>query len=74
MARMHKVEMDVDWVFRLKGHEARLILSALGGRLRPEQREEAKRLGDELTVLRANWAGQLAEEMDKHADKVEMAG
>lgn len=67
----HKVQMQVTWGFELTGAESRLVLAALGGRLRPDQEEAAKKLGDELTVLRAQWADQFANEMDKHAQKVE---
>jgi hypothetical protein len=68
----HKIEMDVRWKFSLTGRQARLVLAALGGRLRPDQFEEARALGDELTLLRAKHAGQLADEMDIHAGKVEL--
>lgn len=71
MARApHKIQMEVTWGFNLTGAETRLVLSALGGRLRPDQEEEAKRLSDELTILRSQWANQFADEMDKHASKV----
>jgi len=71
MARIpHKIQMDVTWSFNLTGAETRLVLAALGGRLRPDQEEEARKLSDELTLLRAQWANQYADEMDKHASKV----
>lgn len=69
---MQKIRMDVRWEFSLTGAQARLVLAALGGRLREDQYDDAKRLGDELTLLRAKHAGQLADEMDLHADKVTM--
>jgi hypothetical protein len=67
----HLIQMEVTWLFRLNGAQSRLVLAALGGRLRPDQIEEAKELGDELTLLRAQWADQFANEMDKHAEKVQ---
>jgi hypothetical protein len=59
------------WQFNLSAADTRLVLAALGGRLRPDQEADAKRLGDELTIARANWANQFADEMDNHASKVE---
>jgi hypothetical protein len=67
----HKIEMEVMWKFNLTGKQARLVLAALGGRLRPDQYEDARKLGDELTILRAQHAGQLADELDIHAGNVQ---
>lgn len=67
----HKIQMEVTWNFGLTGAETRLVLAALGGRLRPDQVDAARDLGDKLTVLRAQWANQFADEMNKHAAKVE---
>lgn len=64
------IQGEITWVFRLKPADARLVLAALGGRLRGDQLDDAKRLGDQLAVQRASWADQLADELGTHANKV----
>jgi hypothetical protein len=65
------LKMSTMWTFTLNAQQTRLVLAALGGRLRDEQREDARELGDYLTVLRATIADQYADEMDLHASKVQ---
>lgn len=65
------LKMDAMWTFTLNAQQTRLVLAALGGRLRNDQREDARRLCDELTTLRANIANQYADEMELHASKVQ---
>ena len=50
--------------------ESALILAALGGRLRPEDVERAKTLGNKLTLARAACARAFADQMSQHAGKV----
>lgn len=64
---MAKAILDYDWSFSLDPAETRLMLKALGGRLKPEDVEAAKALGDELTQQRHQAANALANEMRKHA-------
>lgn len=59
------------WLFECNSHETTLILKALGGRLKPEDVEEAKKLGDSMTKQRAIQASALAEEMEHHASHVQ---
>lgn len=47
------------WVFRLGKRDSLLVLKALGGRLQANEADEAKALGDRLTVHRANAARDL---------------
>jgi hypothetical protein len=65
------LKMSTMWTFTLNAQQTRLVLAALGGRLREDQREDARELGDYLTVLRATIADQYADEMDLHASKVQ---
>lgn len=73
--KFEKIQMQAPrWQFNLSAEETRLVLAALGGRLRGDQVQEAKELGDEMTLARADWANQFADQMDMHADKVEEVG
>ena len=49
---MAQVAMKTEWDMSLTTPEFRLVLKALGGRLRPDEIEEARRLGDLLTQMR----------------------
>jgi hypothetical protein len=68
-----EVELERRWVFRVDADSARLILAALGGRLRAERGEvlAAKQLGDLLTRQRSVQAKALADEMAKHVKAME---
>jgi len=68
---MADVSLQVSWVFSTNADEASLILSALGGRLRDEDKVAAKALSDKLTLIRANAAQQFVDQMKKHASKVQ---
>jgi hypothetical protein len=46
---MGQMTMHPEWAFTVNNAEMLLILKALGGRLRPEDIEVAKELGDVLT-------------------------
>lgn len=48
-----EIVMNITWSFRLSKRDTLIVLKALGGRLKPEEVEEAKALGDRLAVLRA---------------------
>jgi hypothetical protein len=65
------LKMSTMWTFTLNAQQTRLVLAALGGRLREDQREDARELGNHLTLLRATIADQYADEMNLHASKVE---
>jgi len=65
------ITMTTGWNFSTGPDEAALILAALGGRLKPEDRAAAKHLGDTLTLLRARQARLLAQQMEQHAAKVQ---
>lgn len=49
---MSQLKMIPTWTLELTPHDLRLVLQALGGRLKPESVEEAHRLGDRLTTDR----------------------
>lgn len=66
------IELKAVWSLNLSAAEMRLVLKALGGRLNsPKEVEDAKDLGDKLTVERASLATNLAREMNKHADAMQ---
>lgn len=68
---MSQITMKTRWVMELEPADARLLLRALGGRLKGPEIDEAKKLGDELTKQRYAQAAAHAMEMKKHADNVE---
>jgi hypothetical protein len=51
---MAEVGMKEIWSLNVDTAELRLILKALGGRLKPEDLDEAKSLGNDLSRMRAN--------------------
>jgi hypothetical protein len=51
---MAEMGMKETWTINLDINELRLILKALGGRLKPEDLETANELGIELSRMRAN--------------------
>ena len=67
---MADIQMKVEWRFITNPEEAALILTALGGRLREEDKEVAKVLSDKLTLSRAKNAREYAEQMAIHASKI----
>ena len=67
---MADVRMQVLWQFSADPDEAALILAALGGRLKEEDKPLAKTLGDRLTLMRAKVAKGYVDSMEKHASKV----
>lgn len=56
------------WVLELSTNDLRLVLSALGGRLKPERVEEAKLLGDKLTKDRVKNLQQHIDQLQKALD------
>lgn len=62
---MSDVTIKSSWQCRLETDELRLVLMALGGRLKPEDIEPAKALGIRLTQQR--WAA--TETQLEHADR-----
>lgn len=49
---MGQMIMHPEWAFKVSNAEMLIMLKALGGRLRPEDVEVAKELGDKLTSNR----------------------
>jgi hypothetical protein len=50
---MAELDMMMTWTIGLNNEELLLTLKALGGRLREEEIEPARQLGDKLTLIRA---------------------
>lgn len=67
---MAHVTLQANWQFQADSVDASLILKALGGRLTEEEKQDAKELGDELTLQRAAQARMFADQMSSHAAKV----
>lgn len=66
-----QIKFEPVWKMEVSNVEARLILRALGGRLKGEQEiAEAKALGDLLTKARADETRFYAQQMQEHADQV----
>jgi hypothetical protein len=63
--------MEIAWWFGLNAEDARLVLKALGGRLKPDELVIAKELGDRLTLERSKAAATLARQMETNAKHVE---
>jgi hypothetical protein len=61
---MAQISMQTDWRLTLTTAELRLILKALGGRLKPEV-EPANALGDQLSRSRAHATTNAMHEADK---------
>ena len=66
-----QVKMRNEWDISLTTAEFRLILQALGGRLKPEDAEEAKDLGDTLSKIRASRTDQLLRQNAKLLQNLE---
>lgn len=49
---MSQLKLDPTWILELDTHDLRLVLMALGGRLKPEVVDAARQLGDRLTQNR----------------------
>ena len=49
---MSQLKLTPTWTLELSTPDLRLVLQALGGRLKPEYIEEARLLGDRLTLDR----------------------
>lgn len=62
---MAQISILTDWRLALTTPELRLVLKALGGRLRPEEVEEANALGDQLSRSRAQATTAAMQEADK---------
>jgi hypothetical protein len=46
---MSQLKLNPTWILELSPPDLRLVLQALGGRLKPEHVEKARQLGDRLT-------------------------
>lgn len=66
---MGQMIMHPEWAFKVSNAEMLIVLKALGGRLREEDIEVAKELGDTLTRNRIseleNVVGHLRKAMDE---------
>lgn len=49
---MSQLRINPTWTLELNTQDLRLVLQALGGRLKPEEAEKARGLGDRLTLDR----------------------
>ena len=70
---MADLDMRSSWVMRLETPELRLVLKALGGRLKDAEIAEAKTLGDHLTKLRVAATKMAMNQADKTLRAVEAA-
>lgn len=64
-------KMDVRWIIEANPEEARLIIAALRGTLKPDQVEAAKCLADAITQDRASASRRLAQQMGKNFDNMQ---
>ena len=62
---MPSVDLILEHTLKLTTPELRLVLQALGGRLKPEDVDKAKQLGDQLTAMRAKRTLHALQEVDK---------
>jgi hypothetical protein len=51
---MSDIGVRQTWTMVLETEELRLVLKALGGRLKPEEIEAARALGDRMSIQRAS--------------------
>lgn len=58
------------WIFELDSSESVLILKALGGRLKADETEKAKELGNKLTRQRSQAVETMLEQMKAHESKI----
>jgi hypothetical protein len=61
------LQMYNTWFIETSSDEIRLIIKALGGNLSDTEREDARKLGDTITQLRASHARTLVTQMEQHA-------
>ena len=66
-----QLKMRNEWDVSLTTAELRLVLQALGGRLKSEDVQEAKELGDHLSKIRASRTKQLLSQNDKLLQNLE---
>lgn len=64
------IKLETTWQIDCTPEEMRLILKALGGRLKPEDVEAAKKLGDSFTLERAGLARNLHDNMRQHVSNI----
>jgi hypothetical protein len=68
---MAHVGIKTDWTLLLTTEEFRLVLKALGGRLKEEDLEEAKALGDSLSKLKGTAVDQAMKFNNKLLENLE---
>lgn len=61
---MAEIKLGQVWDIRLSTAEFRLVLKALGGRLKEEDIEEAKSFGDHMSRMRAHSLKDAAKNVD----------
>lgn len=59
------LEMSKTYTIKLSNHELNLVTRALGGRLKPEEVEDAKKLGESISVSKAKQTEQMLDENKK---------
>ena len=62
---MSELKSTPAWTLELSSSDLRLVLAALGGRLKPEHTEEARLLGDKLTRDRIKNMQQTINQLQK---------
>lgn len=62
---MSELKSTPTWTLELSNNDLRLVLAALGGRLKPEHIEEARLLGDRLTQARIKNLQQHIDQLQK---------
>ncbi len=65
-----KTNLGVTWVLELDADEARIVIAALRGTLKPHQLEKALAMANDITQDRASHARNLSKSMDKHEDNM----
>ena len=71
---MAKLGMQNMWILTVSSEELRLILKALGGRLKDEDVLPAQTLGDEISRNKVTLAEHLNNEMQKLKKNLEEGG
>lgn len=61
-----------EWNVSFTTPELRLVLKALGGRLKPEEIDEAKLLGDRLTKMREQASQKAIKDADRLLEAIEV--
>jgi hypothetical protein len=66
---MSQLKLTPTWTLELNPNDLRLVLQALGGRLKPEDVEKARALGDSLTHDRVKGTQSEIDKLKANLDK-----